>query len=219
MSGVARSGGGLFGRLAAVWGAAGLGESSYPCLTTTRLVLRPPQRSDYIAWTRLRRASHGMLKRWEPSWSADHLSEHSFRRRVRWSAGEIQHGRAYPLLIFERDARVGLNLVGGVTLEHVRHGAAMSASLGYWLGVGAEGRGLMTEALEATVAFALYELDLSRLEAACLSDNARSRRLLERVGFREEGFAAAYLQIDGVWRDHVLYELRRNDRSDPHSAL
>ncbi|MEL6977559.1 MAG: GNAT family protein [Pseudomonadota bacterium] len=181
-------------------------------------MIRPPHQRDYVAWVRLRRASSPMLRPWEPSWSHDHLSQVGFRRRVRWSEREIQAGRAYPLLIFERDARAGLRLAGGVTLEHVRLGAAMSASLGYWLGVDATGRGLMSEALEAVVAFAFDELDLSRLEAACLPENARSRRLLERAGFVEEGRANAYLKIDGRWRDHVLYERRRSDRVDETAA-
>lgn len=218
MTGIARSGGGLLTRVAAPWTALWFGSSCYPALKTERLLIRPPQHRDFVAWARLRRASYGMLRRWEPSWSADHLSASAFRRRVRWSEREIEAGRAYPLLLFERDPAVGPTLVGGLTLEHVRHGAAMSASLGYWLGVGSEGRGLMSEALEAVVAFAFDELDLSRLEAACLPENARSRRLLERAGFHEEGFAGAYLRIDGEWRDHVLYQRRRSDREDRNAG-
>ena len=212
------SGAFLMRRWAAFSSVVGLGAMSQPRLSTPRLLLRPAQISDYVAWARLRRASYGTLKRWEPSWAADHLSETAFRRRVRWSEREIDAGRSYPFLIFETDPKVGQTLVGGVTIEHVRLGAAMSGSVGYWLGLGATGRGLMTEALEAVVAFAFEEIDVTRLEAACLVENERSRRLLERVGFCEEGYAAAYLRIDGAWRDHVLYELRRPDRVDPRNA-
>jgi ribosomal-protein-alanine N-acetyltransferase len=52
-------------------------------------------------------------------------------------------------------------------------------------------------------------LQLNRVHAACLPDNQASRRVLEKNGFREEGFAENYLQIDGNWRDHVLYGLTR----------
>lgn len=184
-----------------------------PRLVTDRLVLRPPRRSDQSIWTRLRRESYEFLKPWEPSWSDDHLSISAFRRRVTWSKKEIAAGRAYPFMIFANDvAPTHGGLVGGVTLEHVRRGAAMSAALGYWLGLPYVGVGYMTEAIEAVVSFAFEDLDLSRLEAACLPENFASRRLLERCGFAQEGLAFAYLQIDGVWRDHLIYERRRADR-------
>ena len=73
-------------------------------------------------------------------------------------------------------------------------------------------QGYMSEALEAVREHAFSTLELSRLEAACLPGNIASRRLLERCGFRYEGVAQAYLQIDGRWRNHVLYAALRSDR-------
>ena len=70
----------------------------------------------------------------------------------------------------------------------------------------------MTEALGALVQHAFSVLDLGRVEAACLPENAASRALLDRCGFAYEGVAASYLQIDGRWRDHVLYANLRADR-------
>jgi ribosomal-protein-alanine N-acetyltransferase len=70
----------------------------------------------------------------------------------------------------------------------------------------------MTEALEAVVHHAFGSLDLSRIEAACLPENAPSRALLERAGFKYEGVAQSYLQINGRWRNHVLYANLRGDR-------
>jgi ribosomal-protein-alanine N-acetyltransferase len=52
-------------------------------------------------------------------------------------------------------------------------------------------------------------LGLHRLHAAFLPHNAASRRVLEKNGFREEGYAENYLQIDGKWADHVLFGLTR----------
>lgn len=197
-----------------------------------RVWLRPPRRRDFGEWSRLRSASRAHLEPWEPRWLDDHLRPPSFARRVRWARREIGAGRAYPFFIFAPDAvgrartmalEAGLperdvdagglhGLVGGITLEHVRRGAAMSASLGYWLGEPFVGSGFMTDALRAVIRFSFEDLDVSRLEAACLTENFASRRLLDRLGFQEEGRAAAYLQIDGAWRDHLIYELRRPDR-------
>ena len=70
----------------------------------------------------------------------------------------------------------------------------------------------MAEALTALRDYAFNILDLSRLEAACLPENIASRKLLERCQFKYEGVAQAYLQINGRWRNHVLYACLRADR-------
>jgi ribosomal-protein-alanine N-acetyltransferase len=70
----------------------------------------------------------------------------------------------------------------------------------------------MREAILALVHHAFQQLDLSRIEAACLPENAASRGLLESCAFKYEGVAQSYLQIDGRWRNHVLYANLRNDR-------
>ncbi len=70
----------------------------------------------------------------------------------------------------------------------------------------------MSEAIEAVVHHAFQRMDLSRIEAACLPENMASRGVLEKSGFKYEGVAQSYLQINGRWRTHVLYAALRNDR-------
>ncbi|MEC8580666.1 MAG: GNAT family protein, partial [Pseudomonadota bacterium] len=70
----------------------------------------------------------------------------------------------------------------------------------------------MREAIQAMVHHAYEKLDLSRIEAACLPENVASRALLESSGFKYEGVAQSYLQINGRWRTHVLYSSLRMDR-------
>ena len=178
-------------------------------LHTERLILRPPQMRDFEQWARLRRESRAFLAPWEPQWSRDHLSAHAFRNRVVWAERSIRQGEAYPLLLIrQKDGQI----VGGVTLSNVRRQPAQATTLGYWVGEPYAMQGYMTEALTVVREHAFASLDLSRLEAACLPDNVGSRRLLERCGFKYEGVAQAYLQIDGCWRDHVLYAALRADR-------
>lgn len=186
-----------------------LGNPDAPRVLTDRLRLRPPRTGDQPAWTTLRRDSEAFLQPWEPLWAPDHLAARAFRQRVRWAQREITAGRAYPFLIFRRSDD---ELVGGLVLENVRRGAAMSGALGYWLGQQHIGRGYMTEALQAVITFAFDDLDLSRLEAACLPENEASQALLRRCGFHHERLAQKYLEIAGVWRDHVIFERRRRDR-------
>jgi len=180
-----------------------------PMLITDRLVLRQPLMRDYDAWMALRRDSRSFLTPWEPSWSPDHLTHRAFRNRVAWAERTIRQGEALPLLILRREDEA---LVGGITLSNIRRQPAQAGTLGYWTGKPFIRQGYMAEALGALREHAFSQLDLSRLEAACLPDNAASRRLLERCQFKYEGVAQAYLQIDGRWRNHVLYAALRPDR-------
>jgi len=181
----------------------------HPELLTDRLLLRQPLMKDFERWVTLRRESQGFLTPWEPRWSPDHLTLRAFRNRVAWAERTIRQGEALPLLMFRReDGR----LVGGITLSNIRRQPAQAGTLGYWTGAAHSRQGYMTEALGALREHAFSVLDLSRIEAACLPDNVASRKLLERCQFKYEGVAQAYLQIDGRWRNHVLYAALRSDR-------
>jgi ribosomal-protein-alanine N-acetyltransferase len=180
-----------------------------PALRTERLLLRPPQMADFLGWAGLRRESEAFLKPWEPVWARDHLTERAFRERIAWAANGVAEGRAYPFMIL---SAADQTVLGAVTLDNVRRGPAMTGTLGYWIGERHARCGYMREALGAVRAYAFGELALSRLEAACLPENAASRGLLEKSGFKYEGVAQSYLQIAGRWRTHVLYACLREDR-------
>ena len=117
-----------------------------------------------------------------------------------------------PVLLASCAAVLDGAVLGGLTLSNIRRQPAETGTLGYWIGEPYARQGFMGEALEALREHAFRVLDLSRLEAACLPENAPSRRLLERCQFKYEGVAQAYLQINGRWRNHVLYASLRADR-------
>ena len=178
-------------------------------IETERLTLRPPIHADFRAWSALRRASNDYLRPWEPTWAEDHLTRKAFTNRVYWAQRSMSSGNAMPLFLIRRSDQ---NLVGAITLDNIRRGPAQSGTLGYWTGEPFARQGYMREAIEATVHQAFTRLDLSRIEAACLPENQASRGLLEKAGFKYEGVAQSYLQIDGRWRTHVLYASLRKDR-------
>ena len=164
--------------------------------------LRPPRRGDYQEWAELRSRSRAFLQPWEPSWPADDLTRSAFRRRLDAYARERAAGTAYRFLVLRSQDDV---LVGGLSLSNVRRGVAQTATLGYWAGEPYAGRGYTTDAVRAAVRFAFKTLGLHRVEAACVPENDRSRRVLEKAGFESEGRAREYLKINGVWRDHLLF--------------
>jgi ribosomal-protein-alanine N-acetyltransferase len=178
-------------------------------IETDRLTLRPPTHSDYRSWAALRRESMDYLIPWEPSWATDHLTRKAFTNRVYWAQRSVTNGSALPLFLFRRGDDT---LLGAITLDNIRRGPAQAGTLGYWTGESFARKGYMREAIGAVVHYAFARLDLSRIEAACLPENAASRGLLESTGFKYEGVAQSYLQIDGRWRTHVLYASLRSDR-------
>jgi len=180
-----------------------------PLIRTQNLSLRTPVAGDHAAWVELRVESRDFLTPWEPVWNEDDLTRASFRLRVKRAAREIASDEAYSLFIFDNRNDT---LLGGLTLGLVRRGVAQACTLGYWMGQRHSGQGHMTEAVRGALRFAFSELALHRVEAACLASNEPSRRLLERVGFQREGMARAYLRINGVWSDHLLYAALSSDR-------
>ncbi|WP_299878717.1 GNAT family protein [uncultured Sulfitobacter sp.] len=178
-------------------------------IETERMTLRTPQHGDFRSWSALRVASRDYLTQWEPAWAEDHLSRKAFTNRVYWAQRSINGGTALPLFLIRRSDDT---LLGAITLDNIRRGPAQAGTLGYWTGQPFARMGYMREAIEAVVHQAFNRLDLSRIEAACLPSNKASRGLLEKSGFKYEGVAQSYLQINGRWRTHVLYAALRSDR-------
>ncbi|TAG26434.1 MAG: N-acetyltransferase [Rhodobacterales bacterium] len=176
---------------------------------TERMTLRLPEHGDWRQWSELRDASAEFLSKWEPVWATDHLTRRSFTNRVYWAQRAEAQGTALPMLLVRREDN---QLLGALTLDNIRRGPAQAGTLGYWIGQPFSRQGYMREAILALTHHAFTRLDLSRMEAACLPENAPSRGVLEKCGFKYEGVAQSYLQINGRWRNHVLYANLRGDR-------
>ncbi len=166
--------------------------------------LRYPRVADFFAWSRLRSESREFLVPWEPSWATDELSKGAFRRRLKKYQRETRLDSAYAFFVFRADDNA---LLGGCTLSNVRRGVTQCCALGYWMGERFARQGYMFDAVRALVPFIFKTLGLHRIEAACLPSNDPSKSLLAKAGFREEGLARRYLQINGEWQDHVLFAL------------
>ncbi len=173
------------------------------------MTLRMPVMADHKDWVELRREGTEFLKQWEPDWSPDHFSKKAFSNRVFWARKTVESGKGLPLFIIRRHDQ---RMLGAITLDNIRRGPAQAATLGYWIGPEFARMGYMSDALAAVVHYAFTTLDLSRIEAATLPENAASRGLLEKQEFKFENVAQSYLQIAGRWRTHVLYAKLRFDR-------
>lgn len=170
--------------------------------------MRLPRFSDFEQWHALRSESRRFLQPWEPTWRGDELFERSFRARVLRNEQEFSSGLAVPLLIFRHSDG---QLLGGLTIGLIRRGAAQTCMIGYWMGERFAGHGHMFAALKIAIPYIFKGLELHRIEAACIPENEKSIRLLEKAGFEREGLLRQYLKINGQWRDHVLYSRLSGD--------
>jgi [ribosomal protein S5]-alanine N-acetyltransferase len=184
-------------------------EETLPSIAGRGVTLRVPQSNDYDEWARVREVSRTFLTPWEPTWPADDLTRAAFRRRLKRYSEDLRSDLAYAFLVFR--AQDGA-MVGGLTLANIRRGVAQAGAIGYWVGAPFIRQGYMTAAMRALVPFCFGTLRLHRLEAACIPTNAASVALLEKTGFQREGYARAYLCINGIWQDHLLYARLKDDR-------
>ncbi len=175
-----------------------------PVIKGEGIYLRYPRMADYLQWSKLRHDSRAFLSPWEPSWATDELTRGAFRRRLKRYAKETRHDTAYAFFVFRSEDNA---LLGGCTLSNVRRGVTQCCALGYWVGERFSRQGYMTKAVRALVPFIFRTLGLHRIEAACLPENQPSQNVLDKAGFRKEGLAKRYLQINGDWQDHVLFAL------------
>ena len=164
--------------------------------------LRPVRMRDAAQWSKTRLADRAQLERWEPTTDVDWVRRQTISSWPSVCSGlraEARKGRMLPFAIELDDEFCGQLTVGNVT-----HGALRSAWIGYWVASAAAGRGVATGALALGVDHCFGPVRLHRVEATVRPENVASRRVLAKVGFREEGLLQRYLDVDGGWRDHLL---------------
>ena len=208
---------------------AGLGNIAgqpydHTVLKQGRVLLRPPQSGDEQEWITVRSRNREYLKPYEPTWSERSLTPDYFQRRLSVQKKSWNADSYYSFLIFKNTAQDSLGdnqdnnqgdnkdqpinkgvLIGGMNINNVCRGISQFASLGYWIDQDHEGQGYMAEALGVTLQFCFERIKLHRVHASCILKNNRSKSLLLRAGFTEEGLARKYLKINGLWQDHYLF--------------
>lgn len=176
-------------------------------LTGPRVELRPLRGSDFDAWHDVRARSRDWLEPWEPlaeTGSPDPVSDpEAFRARCGAWERQRHFDTAYGFGLFLHDG----SLIGEVSLGSVQRGPFQSAFVGYWVDAWHAGQGFIPEGVAVILRYGFEELHLHRIEAAIVPRNRASRRVAEKLGLRDEGISVRFLQIRGVWEDHVRYAI------------
>ncbi len=189
-------------------GASRLGEAEprSGALFGQRVMLRPLVLADFEAWREVRVRCHDWLTIWEPSrqpGAPDPTTDRdAFGVRCAARQRERAMGTGHGFGVFHEGY-----LCGEINLNSVQRGPFQNAYVGYWIDQAVAGRGLMAETVVVLARFAFEELGLHRLQVSIIPRNRPSRRIPEKLGLREEGIALRYLEINGVWEDHVRYAL------------
>lgn len=190
-----------------------------PLLVGRRVLLRPLKGSDWESWHRVRARSRDWLEPWEPlpePGSPDPVTDvEAFRARCGAWERQRHFDTAYGFGLFLRDG----DFVGEVSLGSVQRGPFQGAFIGYWVDLEHAGQGLVPEGVVLVMRYGFEHLGLHRLEASIVPRNAASRRVAEKLGLRDEGTALRFLQIRGVYEDHVRYAMTSEEWSERRNEL
>ena len=183
-----------------------------------RVVLRPLVAQDFNGWSEVRRRNGEWLTQWEPMRLTHHPDPETNREvfAARCGARERERlaGTQYAFGIFVDGA-----FAGEINLNNVVRGAFQSATIGYWIDKSRAGRSLMSEAVVVLAQYAFEEMRLHRLEICIIPRNVNSRRVMEKLDIRTEGIAERFLEINGVWEDHIRYGITYEEWNERRAQI
>ena len=193
-------------------------EDRGPTLFGRRVMLRSLTVADFPAWQEVRTRCGDWLTRWEPQRLVNQPdvvnNRDAFAIRCSARHRDREMGSGFGFGVFVDGA-----FRGEINVASIQRGPFQNAYIGYWIDEAVAGRGLMPEAVVVVARFAFEELGLHRLQVSIVPRNSASRRVVEKLGLRDEGTALRYLEINGVWEDHVRYAITSEEWSERRDAL
>jgi ribosomal-protein-alanine N-acetyltransferase len=180
-----------------------------PDLLDLPVSLRPVRVKDAAIWRDTRVRNAAWLRAWEPTNPETPLYRSSlgpYITMARTMRREARQGITVPWVV-----TYGNRFAGQLTVGSIVWGSARSAQVGYWIDEAYAGRGVIPTALAMAMDHCFFVIGLHRVEATIRPENHASRRVVEKLGFREEGLRRRSLHIDGAWRDHLCYAMTVED--------
>ena len=180
-----------------------------PSLLDRQVMLRPVRIRDARPWRDSRVRNADWLRPWEPTNPETPLYRSSvgpYVAMARTMRREARQGQALPWSVL-----YGGQFAGQLTVGSILWGSARSGQVGYWIDERAAGRGVIPTALAMAIDHCFFVVGLHRVEASIRPENHASRRVVEKLGFHEEGLRRRYLHINGAWRDHLCYAITIED--------
>lgn len=141
------------------------------------------------------------LEEWEPVKSEEFYKRFHQEEQLDKELVNIENGNSFRLWIFKKDD--DRRIIGSVGFNNIVRGVFLSCHLGYKLDKDEINNGYMTEAIQKGIDIIFNEFGLHRIEANIMPKNIRSLRVVEKLGFYNEGLAYKYLKINGKWENHI----------------
>ncbi len=181
-------------------------------------MLRTLVARDFDEWSEIRNRCKEWLVKWEPRPPQDRIDVTNDRRAFAARCGmrqrERQLGTGHGFGIF-----VNNKVAGEINLLSIQRGPMQSATIGYWVDEALAGNGYVPEAVVVVLRFAFEVLGLHRVEISIIPRNFASRRVVEKLGIREEGLAKGFLEINGIWEDHIRHGITAEEWSARREEL
>lgn len=143
------------------------------------------------------------LEEWEPVRSSEFYTLEAQAAQLGNELKDFEEKRGLRLWIFKKDDKKEDRIIGLIAFNNIVWGAFLSCFLGYKLDKEELNSGYITEALKKGIEVVFNEYRLHRIEANIMPKNIRSLRVVEKLGFYNEGLARKYLRINGSWEDHI----------------
>ena len=183
-----------------------------------RILLRPLVASDFAAWREVRRRNVDWLTKWEAAripGAPDVVEDRgAFEARCAARQRERMLGTGFGFGVF-----VAGEFAGEINLNSIQRGPFQNAYIGYWIDQRHAGQGLTPEAVVLVLRFAFEQMLLHRLQISIIPRNSASRRVAEKLELRNEGLAERYLEINGVWEDHLRFAITAEEWLERGEAL
>ena len=183
-------------------------------IITKRLVLKTPTKSMHEQILAYWKRNKDFFRPWVPTYPDNYFTEENTKEFLDTAWMMTLRRQILYLAIFLKEDKDFGCVLGDLTYSHIQRGSSHSCFLGYKMDEAANGKGYITEAIQAANEYLFKKWKLHRIDANIMPHNKRSLRVVEKLGFENEGLARKLLKINGKWQDHIRFGLVNDAMSE-----
>lgn len=180
-------------------------QKSQVVLNTERLCLRTPSAFYAEIFLDFMTRNKEFFRPWTPAWSEDYFTVEKQRQLLKKNYNGFESEKEIRFFIFLKSNSD--RIIDDIGFRNIVKGPFLSCHMGYKMDQKETRKGYMQEALREALRYVFDTVQLHRIEANIIPGNKPSIRLIEKLGFHNEGLSKKYLRINGKWEDHFHFVL------------